>query len=249
MNVKIQEDSRTLREFYPDPTLRHQVHYAFAHRFVPQYVQQNPCAFFSCLYNQDLPGGAQDPTRFIHSRWSANFEEMIGLAGPPGDPFGQDMVFRRVTDLTMSIQELAGRASALIEMPTPEQPVEAYFACIVFQGCPSLASSWPRDLPARVFTLEAEFSDRPEGKTGIVCEWTKGGEHRNFGLGVRADRNAFLRAVASLLEAPETAVAGSCVPANGEAPATVTLRMDGRPSPGPQTNASPETKKPWWKIW
>jgi hypothetical protein len=93
MKVKLQEDIRTLRDFYPDPILRHQVHYAFAHRFLPQYVQQNPYAFFSYLYHQDSSGGEMGPTRFIHSRWSAIFE-----AG-------------------LTAHKLGGYASALIEMP------------------------------------------------------------------------------------------------------------------------------------
>jgi hypothetical protein len=200
MNVKIEEDSRTLREFYPDPALRHQVHYAFAHQFLPRYVQRNPYAFFSYLYNQDLPGGAAEPTRFIHSRWSAIFEQGAGLTAQQGGPFRGGMVLRRVTDLTMSIQELSGRASALIQMPTPEESPEAYFICVVLQSPAAHASSWPRNVQARVFTLEAMHSERPEGKTGVVCEWTREGQHRNLGFGVPADREAFLRAVTTVLQ-------------------------------------------------
>src|SRR6516164_6768980 len=76
MNPKIQEDTRTLREFYPDSAMRHRVHYTFAHRFLPQYVHQNPYAFFKYLYAENR----QEPTRFIQSRWSMIYEEMLGLA-------------------------------------------------------------------------------------------------------------------------------------------------------------------------
>jgi hypothetical protein len=203
MSAKIQEDSRTLREFYPDPTLRHGVHCAFAHRFVPQYVQQNPYAFFSYLYRRDSPGGPMDPTRFIHSRWSAIFEPEAGLtAEEDQDPLGARVVLRRVTDLSMSVQELGARASALIEMPTPEQPPEAHFVCVVLLAPASDAGIWPRDVQARVFTLE-ESSERPESKTGLVCEWTSEGTHRNYGVGIPVNREAFLRAVTAVLLAQD----------------------------------------------
>ena len=142
-----------------------------------------------------------EPTRFIHSRWSAIFE--AGLTAQQADPFRGGAVFRRVSDLTMSIQELGGRASALIEMPVPEQPVEAYFVCVVLLASASHASSWPRDVEARVFTLEAEFSECPGDKTGVVCEWTREGKHRNFGFCIPANREAFLRAVNAVLHASD----------------------------------------------
>jgi hypothetical protein len=249
MNVTIQEDSRALREFYPDPALRHQVHYAFAHRFLPQYVQQNPYAFFSYIFRQDMPGGAMEPTRFIHSRWTM-FEEMVGLIQRESDPFRDGMVFRRVADLTMSTQEVAGRPVALVQMPTPEQPVEVFFVAVALLASPAHPGSWPRDVQARVFTLEAEFSEHPgEGTTGVVCEWTKEGEHRNFGFGVRAERDAFLRAVTAALQASDAPARASFTPPNEGASVPVTLRAGGDPPPPQQPQLPPQTRRPWWKIW
>jgi hypothetical protein len=54
------------------------VHYEFAHRFLPQYVHQNPYEFFTYLYGRGSPGVPMEPIRFIHSRW-AMFEKMVGL--------------------------------------------------------------------------------------------------------------------------------------------------------------------------
>ncbi len=180
--------------------MRHQVHYAFAHKFLPQYVQQNPYAFFSYLFRHDLPGGASEPTRFIQSRWTM-FEEMAGLTKRETDPLKDGMVFRRVSELTMTTLEVAGKPAALVQMPTPEQPVEAFFVAVVLLASPAHPEEWPRDVSARVFTLEAACSPTPprEAPKGIVCEWTKTGDHRNFGIGIRADRDAFLQAVAPLL--------------------------------------------------
>jgi hypothetical protein len=202
MNDKIHEDIRSFREFYPDAAMRHQVHYAFAHEFLPPYVQQNPYAFFMYLFRSDMPGGAMEPTRFIQSRWTM-FEEHGGLVKRESDPFKHGLVFRRVSDLTMSIPDLAGRAGVLVRMPTPEQAFEAFFVGVVLLAPAAQAAAWPRDVPARVFTLEAESGAPSVGGTmGLVCEWTRGGEHLNCGFGVRAEPDAFLGAVAAVLEVP-----------------------------------------------
>src|SRR5207248_2003874 len=110
IHFKMKEDTRLLKEFYPDATARHRVHSGFAHQFLPQYVQQNPYAFLSYVFRQDMPGGAMEPTRFIQSRWSSIFEEWAGLA--PKERPGEPMVFRRVSDLSMSVHSVAGRPTA-----------------------------------------------------------------------------------------------------------------------------------------
>jgi hypothetical protein len=219
MNTRIHEDTRAFREFYPEAAMRHQVHYAFAHQFLPPYVQQNPYAFFTYLFRSDMPGGAMEPTRFIQSRWTM-FEENAGLVKRESDPFKHGLVFRRVLDLTMSIHELGGRAGALIRMPVPEQALEAFFVGVVLLAPAAQAATWPRDVQARVFTLEAEFgAPSVAGPTGLVCEWTRGGEHLNSGFGVRAEPDAFLRAVATVLEAPKAPlVAGFTPPKEGASP-------------------------------
>jgi len=212
MNVKIREDSRTLREFYPDPEMRYWVHYEFVHRFLHQYVHQNPYAFFFYLYRPDITGETLEPTRFIQSRWDG-FEKMLGLVEREADPMRNGIVFRRVLDLTMSTQEVAGRPVALVQMPTPEQGVNAFFVAVALLASPEHPDSWPRDVQARVLTLEAQFSDDPDaGKAGMFCEWTREGEHRNFGALVPPERDALLRAVAVALQAPDAPALASHTP-------------------------------------
>jgi len=85
------------------------------------------------------------------------------------------------------MQELAGRPTALIQMPMPEEPVAAFFVGVALLANDSRPESWPRDVQARVLTLEARVPEASEaGKTGIVCEWTKAGMHRNLGFAVPA---------------------------------------------------------------
>lgn len=248
MNINIREDCRTLREFYPDSAMRHQVHYAFVHKFLPQYLQQNPYAFFSYIFRRDLPGGAMEPTRFIHSRWTM-FEEMAGLVQRENDLLREGMVLRRVSDLTMLTQEVAGRPVALVQMPTPEQPVEAFFVAMALLASPAHPESWPRDVQARLFTLEAaDVSEHAgEGKMGVVCEWTKELRHRNLGCGVRAERDAFVHAVTAVLRAPDAPDLASYAPPKAAASRVRTVR--GRGEPPPPQQPSPDTRKPWWKIW
>ena len=203
--MMVQEDCRTLREFYPDATLRHKVLYAFAHQFLPQYVWQNPRALFWSLLSDGLPGGTIDPTRFIHSRWSAIFEQRWELEPPRRNDSEGGIVLRRVTDLTMSLEEISQQPAALIQMPIPERSPQAYFICAVLLAPASRVEFWPADVEARVFTLEAEVTDRPGAKTGIFCEWRKDGTHRNFGFAITADREVFLQAITAMLNSADGA--------------------------------------------
>lgn len=239
MDMNIHEDRRTFREFYPDAAMRHQVHYAFAHRFLPQYVHQNPFAFFSHLCRQDLPGGAMEPIRFLHSRWSM-FEEMSGLSQGTGGLFRGDFVFRHVSDLTMSMEVAAGRPVVLVKMPPPEGAPGAFFVAIVLLESAANPAGWPREVQARVFTLEAQVADEPgEVRKGVLCEWQRDGNRGNFGRLVPAEREALLEAVAGLLlesDAPKQAQPTASGPVGGSTP----------PLASPP---SPEARKPWWKLW
>lgn len=195
--IPIREDSRTFREFYPDASLRGQVHYAFAHRFLPQYVQQSPYAFLKAVIGPK----AMDPTRYLQARWGL-FEQQVGLVEPPRDIFS-GMVFRRVTDLTMSIVSEAATQVALIQMPLPEGPVQAYFVAVV-PGGRLPPEQWDNALQARVFTLESmlDVAREPGGKA-VLCEWA-GGSHCNLGRVLPATPEAFLLALQDVLKSDPT---------------------------------------------
>jgi hypothetical protein len=193
MSSAPQDDIRPFAVFYPDREQRKFVHYYFAHKFVPEYVWQNPYAFFGYVYG--VPGlNPMDPTRFIHSRWMMIYERRLQ---PPPPSIGIPGAFRRMADLSMSIQEIGSRASALITMPVPEDPVCAYFVCVVLLAPAAQAGSWSRDLEARIFTLEMMIDSST--KHGVMCEWTKGGDHRNHSVLVPPTRESFLRAVGDFM--------------------------------------------------
>lgn len=211
MNAQIHEDTRTLQEFYPDPVKRHQVHYNFAHRFLPQYVQQNPYAFFGYLFCRDVPGCPMDPTRFIHSRWGM-FEGIAGLFPRQIVPPEGGRIFRRVSDLTMTVQELAGHPIALVKMPEPERPPDAFFVAVALLAPAANSENWPRDVQARVFTLEVGDPAQVPVAKGVFCEWAKDGQHRNFGLVIPVERGAFCETVAAALRLPHAQVAAGFRP-------------------------------------
>lgn len=200
MQDEMQEIHGRLREFYPDRARRQNVLYEFAHRFLPAYVHQRPRAFLSYLYGSEHIAERIDPRRFIWSRWSVIFEPLAGLV-PQQDSMTGGMILRCVTDLTMDLRTIGGRPAALVTMPAAERPPLAHFVCVVFMTEIAQAPRWPEDVQARIFTLEM-FEEPEKGKPlppGVLCEWTREPQHRNFGLRVAVDSEQFLVAVAGLL--------------------------------------------------
>lgn len=211
MNIKLHEDARALRDFYPDPVKRHQVLYHFAHRFLPQNIHKNPYEFFSLLFRRDLPGCPVEPTRFIQSRWTL-FEAITGLIPMP-DPSSNELPLRRVSELSMTVQDVAGHPIALVKMPEPEQRAEAFFVAAALLAPTANPESWPRDVQARVFTLESSpFKHLENGKAGSFCEWAKADQHRNFGLAVLVDPDAFCKTVTAALRNPDARIAAALTP-------------------------------------
>jgi len=165
-----------LLAYYPDASIRYQVHYEFAHRFLPQYVYDDPYRFFQ-------PICQAAPTLFIHMTWDM-FLHRAGLIR--GDRL------RRVSDLTMNLQRLAGRLAALIEMPTPEAPNQAFFVAAVLLAESAPPEPSPSNVSARVFTLEAEHKATAIAGEAIVGEWARDGRHFNYGRNP-SNREAFLQ--------------------------------------------------------
>jgi hypothetical protein len=225
--VSIREESRPLAGFYPDPEQRYRVHYTFAHRFLPQYVHENPRAFFYGRYGGSAGGSSPaDCTRFIHSRWRI-MEGMIAGASRPSE------TFRRVTDLSARFETLNGQPFAVITMPVPDRPVGAYFVAVVLLAPAADPEAWTDDTRARVITLEC--SDAGPA-VGVLCEWTESGTHANTGRLLPADRESFLAAVADYLR--------------GAAPKPDPIGPNGGASPAAPPPDSPSvSKKPWWKFW
>jgi hypothetical protein len=173
--------------FYPDASRRHQIHYTFAHRFLPNYVHYDPYRFFR-------PICQEAPTLFIHETWNM-FLHMAGLIR--GDRL------RRVSDLTMDLEHLAGCLVALIETPTPETPNEAFFIAVVLLADSAPPEPSPTNASARIFTLEAEHKETAVAGEAMVGEWARDGSHLNYGR-IPCNRQAFLQFVFTQLTGKKT---------------------------------------------
>jgi hypothetical protein len=179
MNRKFQCGARSFREFYPNPQRRHLVHHTFVHHFLPRYVRERLCTLLSeVLYVQK-----GDPTRFIQSLWST-FEKSVPLARIKNDSLSDGIVAHHISDLTMSIHEAANIPLALIQMPSPELPNEAFFVVIV---------------NARLFTLESFRSSgtqnpiEGEPNEGVICEAMKYEIYKNHGVVIQAKKTHFFK--------------------------------------------------------
>ena len=205
MNCKIQEEVGALRDFYPDAGMRAEILRGFAFLFLPQYVAQNPRAFFSYLFRKDQPGGAMDPTRFIQSRWTL-FEEKAGLAPSSLESFKTGVVrSRRLTDLSMSLHEVDGHPAAVIQLPEPETAGLAHFVAVVLLAPAARPEEWPGNVRARIFALERNILQSSGENTAVLCEMPNSTRH-SPGPPIPINRDAFLKAVKLRVRVPEPPV-------------------------------------------
>jgi hypothetical protein len=192
------EDHRTLAEFYPDPERRHQVHYAWAHQFLPAYIHDAPLAFFN-----GCRAPSADPERFVQARFPM-FESIAGLRPMPDAADDGTTTFRRLADLTARALDLNKSRAVLIVMPPGDRCPQAIFALAV-ESSPKRflrSSGGPR-----YFTLERDVEDdAPDAQTpapppsrGVLGEWTADHSHRNYGGVAPADTATFIEAVRRLL--------------------------------------------------
>jgi hypothetical protein len=188
----LEGDWDPLIALFPDASLRHQVHYEFAHRFLPKYVHDDASGFFR-------PMCQEAPTLFIHMTWDM-FLHMAGLI--------RGNRLRRVSDLTMDLQRLAGRLVALIEMPTPESPNHAFFVAVVLLAEATPPGSRSTNVSARVFTLEAVRKETSVAGEAMVGEWTRDGRHLNYGHHP-CDRDVFLQWINKQLSDNKAPLGGS----------------------------------------
>ena len=200
MGEKITEDSRPLHAFYPDPKLRSQIHYGFAHRFLPEYVHGDPGGFLAYLNAASI-----DPTRFIQSRWQM-MEEIISLPGVDQGRFDPS-VFRRLTELELWTDEVGGRPAAIIQMPVPERAPLAFFIAVVIRMTESSEDQGHVEASARYFTLE-RFIGGGGSALGVLGEWTHDRKHITHDLTIPVSREAFIGAVARAIEAERANPAG-----------------------------------------
>ena len=143
--------------------------YNFAHVLLPQLTWRRPASVRRELSDPFL---ARELLLYVWDKAADNLPRNQRVA-PQG--------------LRLSWHEVAGRATALVEMPAPQSTTEAYFAAVVYEE-EEPADTEEEETRPRYFTLEATLGlSGPAGAATLVGELA-GEVHRHLGRGPAADR-------------------------------------------------------------
>ena len=160
--------------------------YNFAHVLLPQLAWRRPNAVRRELSDPYL---ARELLKYM---WAKAGEEL-----PVADQLPQ-------RGLHVGWHEVAGRATALFQLPAPQALTEAYFSVLVYEEDDETPEDEDDELRPRYFTLEATLAKNTgeAGSPTLIGEWT-GDFHRHLGRGPAAGLPgtavAFLQAVANVL--------------------------------------------------
>lgn len=142
------------------------IHYTFAHYALRTAAHENPLAFIAIL-------ASPDALKFLASLLNSVSEYCKEEA--PSRSLQLD-------DFTIHCSRLGQYPCAIVEMPQPLAPTEAYFVAAILlanleQEIPDL-----KNVELRYFTLENGIRLGGPPRT-VLCEWTKDGAHCNYGDG------------------------------------------------------------------
>lgn len=169
--------------------------YNFAHHLLPQLAWRRPDAVRRELSEPQLA------RELLHYLWEKAGETVA--AGERVAPRG----------LRLDWHQVAGRATALLQLPAPQATTEAYCAALVYEADlppdtqgPATEDEEPEsegEVLPRYFTLEATLDlDDGQGPPTGLFEW-QGEHHRPYGRGPAGGRPdtavRFLAALAQLL--------------------------------------------------
>ena len=153
-------------------------HYLFAHYALRSVALNDPVFYLGVL-------ASPEARQFLEGLLQTTAEHLR-----PGDPpadFTAD-------DLTVHTVRAGVYPCAVVEMPRPRAMTEAYFTAAVLLVDPDDEAADLASAAVRYFTLEQSFD--LEGKPfAMMCEWSKGGTHSNFGGGPAPRLDDFVKAV------------------------------------------------------
>lgn len=156
-------------------------HYAFCHHSLPGVFFRDPGEFFAILQGPDAQ-------RFLHDVWA--------WVGERADPETR----REPEGLRAEVFRDDAAVFAIVYLPPPAEPAEGHMAVAIAGFAdperPSVgALSW-----SRFFTLELGQDFVSGEACTFLGEWTREGQHRNFGKGPAPTAEAFVTAVLELGE-------------------------------------------------
>lgn len=165
--------------------------YNFAHVLLPQLAWRRPASVRRELSDPYL---ARELLLYVWEKAAENLP-------------GSEKVMPK--GLRLSWHEVAGRATALFQLPPPQATMEAYYSALVYEETDAPAPTEAEEIRPRYFTLEATLGlSGPAGTPTVVGEWA-GEMHRHIAPGPPGGQastpEAFLETLALLLgPLPET---------------------------------------------
>jgi hypothetical protein len=162
-------------------------HYLFAHYALRSVAFNDPVFYLGVL-------ASPERREFLTNLLRTTAEHLR-----PGDP-PPDFT---VDDLKVHAVRAGGYPCAVVEMPVPRAMTEAYFTAAVLLVDPAEEAPDLANAPVRYFTLERSI-DLDGNAFAMMCEWTRGGTHSNFGGGPPPRLDDFVRAIEHLLKGRDT---------------------------------------------
>jgi hypothetical protein len=171
--------------FEPDDTAPRAHHYIFAHHLMPQWYFEDPEGFLGAVTQPD-------GTRSLSKEWARYGMQLREKGQEVLTPQG----------LQVRATSIHGRLAALVQLPLPLRPPEAYFVALV--------APQPGQDEARYFIVErmdpthltgTQEGDILKGKElAVLCEWLPGKARRSHDWIMIPSAEAFLGAVQAQLK-------------------------------------------------
>lgn len=153
------------------------VNYFFAHRLVPRYVRENEEILLEKFHLNQEDGNAF--LNYMNSLWQEVYEGI-----------GENEEKLREPHFEISTEVLNRKNSLLtVKMPEPKGMPEAKYIAFLF------SLDKPR---IRYFTYEIASSEITKD-TFFVCEWSKKGDHLNYGNFQKSELKSFTHAVKNIV--------------------------------------------------
>jgi hypothetical protein len=158
-----------------------QQHYVFAHVALAQIFAREPHDLWSRL-------SSEAGTAMLQGLW-----RRIGAECPEKERAEE-------AGLSLSIETLGAREAAVITLPRPLAPAEAYMVALIRDPPRKKFLFTVRRESFRYVTLELGIDIMSGGGRTVLCEWLPDGSRANHGDGPEPTREAFVQALAALGE-------------------------------------------------
>jgi len=152
--------------------------YFFVHRLIPRYVRECEEELLEKFRLNKIEKGAF--LNYMNTLW---FEVCDGIG---------EQEKRQASNFEIVIENINDNISLLaIKMPEPKGMPEAkYIAFLFFLDTPERI---------RYFTYELNLNSETKENSFFVCEWSKNGDHLNYGDFSKPDLKCFTNAIKNIL--------------------------------------------------